>query len=91
MYESSCMICNPVSSWQEEEGHQGSPRDGIYIGETSTSRSLHERAVEHVNYAEAFYAKSHIVKHWMTAHPELDTPPRMEFKITSMFQDCQGR
>ena len=61
VYESSCRICNPLSSQQEHYSQLGSsqnkPRDGIYIGETS--RSLHECAVEHVRDAESFSAKSH--------------------------------
>ena len=65
VYESKCRVCNPVSSHEEENDHpsgkKGSPREGIYIGETS--RSLHEGAVEH------------IVKHWMTAHADLPSPP----------------
>ena len=89
VYESSCMICNPVSSWQEVDGNQGGPRDGTYIGETS--RSLHECAVEHMKDAEAYSAKSHIVNHWMMAHPDLNTPQKMAPKITSMFWDCLSR
>jgi hypothetical protein len=65
------------------------PREGIYIGETS--RSLHERALEHVKDAEAFSAKSHITKHWMNSHPSLTSPPKMEFTISSMFRDCLSR
>ena len=90
VYESKCKVCNPTS--QEESGHQSAgnkPRMGIYIGETS--RSLHERALEHIKDAEGFCPKSHIVKHWMTSHPELDAPPQMEFGITAMFRDCLSR
>ena len=77
------MTFNSVSSRQEDrEG----PREGIYIGETS--RSLHERAVERMKDAEAYSSKSHIIKHWMLAHPENNTPPPMAFKITSMYRDC---
>ena len=93
VYESSCRICNPLSSQQEHCSQLGSsqnnPRDGIYIH--GTSRSLHERAVEHVRDAESFSAKSHIVKYWMTSHPELDTPPIMDLRITSMYRDCLSR
>ena len=41
--------------------------------------------------AHAFSAKSHIVKHWMTKHPSLPTPPRMDFSITARFRDCLSR
>ena len=27
----------------------------------------------------------------MTTHPELDTPPLIDFKITSMYKDCLSR
>ena len=93
MYESKCRVCNPVSSHGEENDHpsirEGNPREGIYIGETS--RSLHERAVEHVRDAENFSPKSHIVKHWMTAHADLPSPPQMDFSITAMYKDCLSR
>ena len=56
-----------------------------------TSRSIHERDVEHLKDAESFSLKSHIVKHWRTAHPELDSPPPMDFKITAMYRDCLYR
>ena len=62
---------------------------GIYIGESS--RSLHERALEHVRDAESFCPKSHIVKHWMTAHPDLESPPTMEFGVTAIYRDCLSR
>jgi hypothetical protein len=64
VYESSCLTCNPVSSQQDKKG----PIDGIYIGEMS--RSLQERAVEHMKDAESYSAKSHIIKHRMLAHTE---------------------
>ena len=94
VYESKCKVCNPTSSRQEDEDNQSSrpvdhPREGIYVGETS--RSLHERALEHVKDAQAFSAKSHITKHWMNSHPSLPSPPEMEFSITARFRDCLSR
>ena len=41
--------------------------------------------------AEAYSAKSQILKHWMITHPEKNTPPQMAFKINSMFRDCLSR
>jgi hypothetical protein len=32
--------------------------------------------------------KSHIVKHWMSAHPELNSPLDKAFEITAIFKDC---
>ena len=96
LYESVCRICNPRSSLEEDEhgdvqpsGRDGGSREGVYIGESS--RSLHERAVEHVRDAGAFSAKSHIIKHWMTSHPSLPNPPEMGFKVTGRFKDCLTR
>ena len=56
VYESKCLVCNPASSHGEDDdvraepsGRVYTPREGIYIGESS--RSLHEHAVEHVRDA----------------------------------------
>ena len=94
VYESKCTLCNPPSSRQEDTSSHptepnNQPREGIYIGETS--RSLHERAVEHVKDAHGFSAKSHIVKHWMNSHPSLPAPQEMEFSISARFRDCLSR
>ena len=84
MYESVCRICNPVSSQKE-----GKHRVVVYIGETS--HTIHERSMEHVSDARFFSSKSHILKHWMSVHPELNSPPDMAFKVTAMFKDCLSR
>ena len=87
--------CNPHSTPQEDKeddqpsGRPSIPREGIFIGESS--RSIHERALEHVTDAQAFSTKSHIVKHWMSSHPTLPTPPEMEFSVTGMFKDCLSK
>ena len=95
VYESKCKVCNPTTSLAED-GHDDQPagrvqtsREGIYVGESS--RSLHERALEHVRDAQSFSAKSHIVKHWMNSHPSLPEPPEVEFSVTGMFRDCLTR
>ena len=73
VYESKCLVCNPAAGRDDEAVHPAKkttiPREGIYIGESS--RSLHERALEHVRDAEGFSPKSHVVKHWMNSHPTL--------------------
>ena len=94
VYESKCLISNPTTSPEEEDlvdlhsGKPGTSREGIYVGESS--RSLYEWAVEHVRDARTFSAKSHIVKHWMTAHPSLLTPPKVGFIVHRKLQglDC---
>ena len=96
VYESKCLVCNPATSRVEDQelddqpsGSSVKPREGIYLGETS--RSLHERALEHERDARAFSTKSHIVKHWMNAHPTLPNPPEMEFNIAARYRDCLSR
>ena len=97
VYESRCLVCNPRTSLEEADdpqanqpsGSSTTPREGIYVGESS--RSLHERSVEHIRDAKSFSAKSHIVKHWMTSHPSLHSPPKMGFTITGRFKDCLSR
>ena len=79
-YESVCTLCNPTSRQEDDQmniqhpGKESSivtiPREGVYIGETS--QSLHEHAVEHVNDAENFSVKSHIVN--TGCHPILTSP-----------------
>jgi hypothetical protein len=64
-------------------------RLGIYIGETS--RSLFERSMEHYRDMESFSHKSHIVKHWVLQHPELETAPSFKFKILEQYKDCLSR
>ena len=88
VYETSCNICNPIEekpSIQKEE----KTREGIYIGESS--RSLHERSLEHLRDARKFSKKSHIAKHWMLAHPTINIMPTFSFKTTQKHNDCLSR
>ena len=82
-------VTQPTSRFRHGQCSAAVRRDGVYVGESS--RSLHERAVEHVRDARTFSAKSHIVKHWMTSHPSLPSPPAMEFSVTGRFKDCLSR
>ena len=93
------MECNKV----DVSSHQGSKsltdlknnrakvgsREGIYFGETS--RSLFERVQEHHKDAEDFSAGSHIIKHWMTDHPDMVEKPHFKFSIIGIFKDCLSR
>ena len=54
-------------------------REGIYIGETSIS--LAEYVGDHMYDAVSFLKKSHIIKHWMRSHQDLDTAPQFKTKI----------
>ena len=107
VYESSCVECNPESeegnlgglSSQVENDVLTSPvqssqqemngRIGIYIGESS--RSLYERVHEHMKDARKFTEKSHIIKHWMNTHPELENQPAFKFRILKVHKDCLSR
>ena len=64
-------------------------RVGIYLGKTS--RSLYERAREHMKDAMDISCKSHVVKHWISDHYELENPPPFRFKVLRTFQDCLSR
>ena len=64
-------------------------RVGIYLGETS--RSLHERATEHMKDAMDISCKCHVVKHWISDHYELENPQPFRFKVLRTFQDCLSR
>ena len=43
------------------------------------------------NDAENFSVKSHIVKHWMSSHPDIPSPPKMTFTVLAMFKDALSR
>ena len=81
LYETSCIACGPVkdktapvedSNLEEGDLHVAVPspcpggRVGIYLGESS--RSLNERASEHMRDAMSFHEKLLIIKHRMDRH-----------------------
>jgi hypothetical protein len=88
VYETSCTICNPVDETPSIQ-REGKCREGVYIGETS--RSLHERSLEHQRDGKSFSKKSHIAKHWMLAHPTINEMPTFNFKTIQMHKDCMSR
>ena len=87
LYESECVMCNPEES-KEKEVDLGK-RHGVYVGESA--RSLHERSLEHVGDYQGKKEDSHMVKHWMTSHPELDDPPAFRFRLVRSFPDALTR
>ena len=90
LYESKCLVCNPPSNEDKPSKRLDVVgRKGIYLGESS--RSLHERSVEHHRDANAFSNKSHIIKHWVMSHPELDERPAFKFTIKTQYKDCLSR
>ena len=58
---------------------------GVYVVESS--RSIYERAKEHVADCRSNSEDSHQVKHWLTSHEELLAPSKFMFKIVNTFQD----
>ena len=85
VYESVCTICNP--SIRQEDMKAG--RSGVYIGETS--RTIHERALEHLKDASSFSQKSHQVKHWMNSHQEENIQPAFRIRTVQKYRDCLSR
>ena len=52
---------------------------------------MHERSMEHLDDAKRFDSGSHILKHWMEAHPTLRIMPKFNFRIRSSYKDCLSR
>ena len=61
----------------------------MYVGESG--RSIYERAGEHRQDALDRKEDSHIIKHWLISHPELEEPPRFSIQVVSSFQDAMSR
>ena len=85
MYEARCRECLGLL----EEGKIESADVGVYVGETS--RTLLERASEHVSAAENIEVDNFIVKHWASKHRDLATFPRMQFKVIKQCKDALTR
>ena len=67
LYESECTVSNPVDASKEKEADLGK-RQGVYVGESS--RSIHERALEHDGDYRGQKDDSHMMKHWLTSHAD---------------------
>ena len=89
LYESSCEVCNPEEEVRARKSQKLSGREGVYVGESR--RSLYERAGEHIADARSMNEDSHMVKHWATSHPEMETAPNFKIKIIVSFQDSLTR
>ena len=63
--------------------------NGIYTGETS--RSLWERAGEHMGAASGLDRGSHMVKHWFLDHPGEGSLPTFKFRVLGKYKDCLTR
>ena len=88
VYKSVCLTCNTTTNKKDTQDGGAGGREGVYVGDTS--RSFHERAIEHYNDAKSFSQKSHQVKHWMISHPEEPIQPPFCIK-KKRYRDCLSR
>jgi len=72
-----------------KEGTRSHDEVGIYVGESS--RTLAERASEHVNGALSLDVENFITKHWALQHNEMKKPPRIRFQPIRTFRDALSR
>ena len=92
MYESRCAACTDRRE-QENEGRKRKrgvdyEEEDVYVGETS--RSIYERAKEHVRDGRAGAQDSHIARHWEERHKGEDMP-LFRFSIVRGFKDSLSR
>ena len=85
VYEACCMDCADAVG----RGEIPADKAGVYIGETS--RTLNERATEHVTAAGRLDTDNFITKHWASNHRGLTEPPRIQFKVLRRFKDALSR
>ena len=78
------LICKEKKAGKDGEQFQKAGK-GIYVGESS--RSLYERAKEHEADKVSRQEDSHQVKHWISNHEDLSSPPKFEFKIVRTFKN----
>ena len=88
LYENLCQECNKDTEKVKDEKFLKNGK-GIYVGESS--RSLYERAKEHQAEKENLSEDSHQVKHWLTSHQEMSSPPEFKFRIIQTFRDPLSR
>ena len=91
LYESKCVICNPreEESKKKEGAKDLNKSKGIYVGESA--RSIFERAGEHQADRIAKNEDSHMVKHWLSSHRELNSPPKFRVEVVGSYQDAMTR
>ena len=85
LYESECVICGEERKRMEKSKDWKDTGRGVYVGESS--RSIFERAKEHVAGRNSLDEDNHQIKHWISSHEDLLAPPKFKFKIVKTFQD----
>ena len=76
--------CDDRINNENEDG-----RRSIYVGETS--RSLRERAIEHIRGGRNLDEKNFITKHWLHKHPDDLIPPEFTFSVDTIHKDPLSR
>ena len=85
VYEAKCLECVELLN-----NNLLAEKDvGVYVGETS--RTLMERALEHVAGANKIDIDNFITKHWATKHSDLTVKPRMKFSVIKKCKDALSR
>ena len=79
VYENICTQCNPSAMAQGELTKQAQGAKSLYVGESS--RSIQERASEHLGAARRKEETSHMSKHQIMEHG--GAPPEFVFKVIS--------
>ena len=74
------MLCDENHIIDPSKAHAGK-----YIGQTS--RTLYERAHEHVSAMKNFDLSSMMLKHWSIVHNELEFPPKFRFRVIRCHAD----
>ena len=78
LYESECTLCK-----DDKDGGNKKSGKGVYVGESS--RSIYERAKEHVAGKDSKDEDNHQIKHWLSSHEDLLSPPPFKFTIIKTF------
>ena len=89
LYESECTVCNPGREEFKEKERDLTKKTGVYFGESA--RSIFERAREHGGDYIGMKEDSHMVKHWLTSHSDLQEPPMFRFRVIRSFKDAMTR
>ena len=85
VYRATCLVCEE----ELETGRRSEEDVGVYIGESS--RTLAERATEHIQGSKLLKEDNYIVKHWVNHHPERLEPPVVRFRVIKSFKDALSR
>ena len=84
VYMCVCSLCDEAHKLDPSVRHKGR-----YIGQTS--RTLAERANEHLAGLRRVDLSCHLVKHWAIVHPELLSAPEFKFSVVKAHKDPMSR